>query len=394
MPDTPNDTIQASHLHIVCLDVPYPVDYGGVFDLFYKIRSLSEAGIKIHLHCYEYGRGRHRELNEYCEEVFYYARSSAAKSFFGRLPYIVASRASKQLLQRLRQDDHPVLMEGIHCTYFVHSGQLDRKRCFVRLHNVEHLYYKQLAQTARPAWKKIYFARESRLLKRYERSLKDKADFWTVTTKDLEVFTRELGFHTIGYLPLYLPEYKTVYAGEKGSYCLYHGNLSVPENEAAAIWLLEEIFCRLDIPFVIAGKNPSARLRDMAHAFNHTCIVANPAEDEMLELIKKAQLNVLPSLNETGIKLKLVNALYHGRHCVVNKAGVEGSGLDGLCIIANNATGMLAAIEQAFQTPFTRQQYEERMSSLGLAFNNQKTAAQMIRQIFGDSPAFHGSTPG
>ena len=46
------------HLHIVCLDVPYPVDYGGVFDLFYKIKALSEAGVKIHLHCFEYGRGQ------------------------------------------------------------------------------------------------------------------------------------------------------------------------------------------------------------------------------------------------------------------------------------------------------------------------------------------------
>ena len=53
--------MEERHLHIICLDVPYPVDYGGVFDLFYKIKTLHELGIKIHLHCFEYGRGQQPE---------------------------------------------------------------------------------------------------------------------------------------------------------------------------------------------------------------------------------------------------------------------------------------------------------------------------------------------
>ncbi|MCX6283192.1 MAG: mannosyltransferase, partial [Bacteroidetes bacterium] len=41
------------HLHIVSFDIPYPPDYGGVIDVYYKIKTLSEAGVKIHLHCFE-----------------------------------------------------------------------------------------------------------------------------------------------------------------------------------------------------------------------------------------------------------------------------------------------------------------------------------------------------
>ena len=69
------------HLHIVCLDIPYPADYGGVFDLFYKITALHKHGIKIHLHCFEYGRGKQDELNKYCEEVNYYKRKAGLKGF-------------------------------------------------------------------------------------------------------------------------------------------------------------------------------------------------------------------------------------------------------------------------------------------------------------------------
>ena len=42
-------------IHIVCFDVPHPPDYGGVIDIYYKVKSLHELGIKVHLHCYQYG---------------------------------------------------------------------------------------------------------------------------------------------------------------------------------------------------------------------------------------------------------------------------------------------------------------------------------------------------
>jgi hypothetical protein len=54
-------------LHIITHDVPWPADYGGVVDLFYKIKTLHQAGIKIHLHCFVNKRPPQEELNKYCE---------------------------------------------------------------------------------------------------------------------------------------------------------------------------------------------------------------------------------------------------------------------------------------------------------------------------------------
>ena len=53
-------------IHIISLNVPYPANYGGVIDVFYKIKSLHEAGVQIHLHCFDYGRGNQPELEKYC----------------------------------------------------------------------------------------------------------------------------------------------------------------------------------------------------------------------------------------------------------------------------------------------------------------------------------------
>jgi len=369
-------------LHLVCLDVPYPVDYGGVFDLFYKIKALSEAGIKIHLHCFEYGRGQQPVLNNYCVEVNYYERKKGLSAIDGRLPYMVSSRANPHLLAKLLQDDYPVLMEGIHCTYFLHSGQLPAHRSFVRLHNVEYQYYRQLATSTTSPLKKIYYQVESKLLHRYEAGLANKANFWTVTAKDCEVYVKEFGYNSVDFLPLYLPEYSPEWNGERGNYCLYHGNLSVPENHKAAVWLLQNIFNTVEVPFVIAGKNPSKALEKLAHQQPHTCLVANLQHLDMQELIKKAQVNILPAFNQTGIKLKLINALYHGRHCLLNMAGVDGSGLNHCCHISNTAGDMRRALVELYEKPFTYYDFEQRHQRLQHLFNNKNNAAQMIGWIF------------
>ena len=61
-------------LHIVSFDVPYPADYGGVIDVYYKIKALADQGVSIILHCYQYGRPEQKELEGLCEKVYYYPR--------------------------------------------------------------------------------------------------------------------------------------------------------------------------------------------------------------------------------------------------------------------------------------------------------------------------------
>jgi hypothetical protein len=56
-----------SAINIVAFDVPFPANYGGVIDVFHKIKTFNQLGVKVHLHCFEYGRGNQPELEQYCE---------------------------------------------------------------------------------------------------------------------------------------------------------------------------------------------------------------------------------------------------------------------------------------------------------------------------------------
>lgn len=358
------------------------MDYGGVFDLYYKLGALQQQDVKIHLHCFEYGRGEQPMLNQFCESVSYYRRNTGFSGVSVDYPYIVSSRKNEELLNRLLQDDYPILIEGVHCTYLLNDPRFAGRKCFVRLHNVEHIYYKHLFENAGSPLKKLYFLYESNLLKGYETKIANRATFWSVTEKDAETY-RALGCDNIQFLPLFLPNWKVNTTEGKGNFCLYQGDLSVGENEKAAIWLIEEVFDGVEIPFVVAGKNPSRKLQALVHSRNNCCLIANPEEREMQELIEKAHINIIPSYNSTGIKLKLINALYNGRHCVVNDQTVEGSGLYEACHIASGAEGFKEVIKHLQDCTFTTDDIAIRHQLLDNMFNNERNAKQMVEWIWG-----------
>jgi hypothetical protein len=370
------------HLHIVTLDTPWPVNYGGVIDLFYKIKALYEQGVQIHLHCFCKDDKPQTELNKFCVEVNYYSRNTGLKNFSFSIPYIVNSRNSEALLQNLKNDNYPILLEGIHCTYHLFKNNLPNRKIIVRLHNVEFEYYKHLAKNEPNILKRCYYLHESRLLKKYEKAIANKAKFLAVSEYDVQLYKNEFNAQDIQFLPVFIPQHLAVYNNNVGSYCLYHGNLSINENEKAATWLLKKVFANIDFPLVVAGKNPSKKLVKLAHAKASTCIIQNPINTDMKDLLTKAQINILPSFNNTGVKLKLINALQTGKHCIVNLVAVQGSGLEDLCHIANNAAAIQQKINLLFKTPVSEQEVNARNTLFEKLYNNAINAKKIIDLLY------------
>lgn len=361
--------------------MPYPLDYGGVIDIFCTIRALHAEGFDIILHCFEYGRGQQSILNQFCKEVHYYQRREGHKGFSFQMPYIVASRSDCSLLERLAADDHPILLEGIHTSYLLHDDRFRNRKVVVRLFNVESRYYHHLYKAERSFFKKAYYLNESRLLHQYEKQLASRATILSLSEQDTHYYKQAYAAKDVHTLPAFLPNDKVRSQEGIGTFCLYHGNLAVAENEKAALWLLEEVFRNLAIPFVVAGKNPSSRLERVAHLQSHTCLVANPDEKEMNDLIAKAQINILPSFNETGVKLKLLNALFNGRHVVVNQASVASTGFEPTCHIAETTAAMQRIIAQLYRLPFGEEEIRLRKKILEPLFDTSVNIRKLIEYL-------------
>jgi hypothetical protein len=93
---------------------------------------------------------------------------------------------------------------------------------------------------------------------------------------------------------------------------------------------------------------------------------------------------VLPTFQATGIKLKLLTALYSGRFCIVNKPMVEHTGLETLCIIANTPERMKEKIHDVMsgKKEFTQKEIQKRERILYSEFSNSKSAEALTKLLF------------
>lgn len=367
------------HLHIVSLDVPYPLDYGGAIDIYFRIKALHNLGYKISLHCYEYGRGKQQKaLEKYTEKCYYYVRKKPLVDWLSGTPFIVKTRSDKQLLDNLKEDDDPILFEGLHTTFFLSEDCLKKRIKIVRTHNVEHNYYSELAKQATGA-KKLFFQSEARKLEKYESILKQADHILAIQQNDLDHFKT---FHkSVHLLPASLPAIQKASYTTTESYCLFHGNLSVPENENAANWIINTLNSS-GLKLIIAGKSPSDELKKICQE-QSVELVANPNESKMDLLVQKARIHVLYTNQPTGLKLKLLQALNTSGHVLVNNKMTAGTKLEELCIVKNTQESYRAEAVQMIASEATEQLFNLRQEFLNKHFNTEKNCEIFSRLING-----------
>lgn len=327
--------------------------------MYYKILALHQAGCAIVFHCFAYGgRTVSKELEAACETVFTYPRKTGIRGVHHTLPYIVSSRQSEALVQNLLTDQSPILLEGVHCAALLHEPRLKGRFMMLRLHNVEADYYRQLAEQPASFFKKLYAYMEAERLRRFEKTLGNASLFLPIGETEYRFVQQQYPKHPVLLLPPFHPFTKVVSLAGQGDYALYHGNLAVPENKQAALFLAKWVFDGLSIPLIIAGKHPDADI--LALQNNHIRVVANPSEPELNQLIQHAQVHVLPAFQNTGIKLKLLHALYAGRHIIANKAMLEGTGLGEQITLAETPAEWQNSLRACFETPFTEADIKHR----------------------------------
>lgn len=372
--------MKQTHLHIISFDVPYPPDYGGVIDVFFKLKALHAAGIKITLHCFEYGRGKRKELEQYCDKVFYYKRKNGKLLLLNPLPYIVVSRSSEELVKDLLKDDSPILFEGLHCCFHLNDPRLKNRKKIVRMHNIEHAYYSNLAEVEKSFFRRNYFSSEAKKLAKFESILSSADIVAAISPGDAKELSSR--YKNVTNVIAFHPHDKIEIKEGKGDFALYHGSLAVGENNKAALYLVNEVFNGLSFPLVIAGNGASAELKEAASKNKNVKLKENISTAEIYSLIRTAQINILPTFQSTGIKLKLLSALYSGRHCIVNSPMVENTGLESLCCVADSPSEMKKEIQQLMNSEFNSSEKLKREKILEENFSNKTNSRKLLELLF------------
>lgn len=372
------------YLNVISLNIPWPANYGGVIDIYYKLKALHACGVHIILHCFEYERAKSPELEAICHEVHYYKRRTGIIPNLTYLPYNVYGRKDPHLISNLLNNNYPILFEGLHSCYYIGDKRLRNRMKIFRECNIEHDYYRALSHSTDNIIKKWYFQLEGLRFQLFQKQAEWANLIVAVSMTDASYLRKIFPHKQIEFIPCFHANEQISISRGKSDYVLYHGKLSVPENEKALLFLIKNVFSRLKYSCIIAGMNPTESIYKAAAPYPNVRIIPNPTQEQMDKLISQAQIHTLVTFQDTGLKLKLLNSLFCGRHIVANPLMLAGSGLDSLCHIVNTADEMVQVCNKLMEEPVDENIVQQRKAILFPEYSNAYQAERLRKMIYGE----------
>jgi len=132
-------------------------------------------------------------------------------------------------------------------------------------------------------------------------------------------------------------------------------------NETAALWFVHEVLPSVlaRVPharLAIVGSNPGARVVQLCSSPGVN-LFANVTDAALLAWYRRATVAVVPLLTGAGVKLKTVEALWHGVPVVSTPAGAQGlPGLDAIVAVETAPAAFAAAVCALLTDSALRQQ--------------------------------------
>ncbi|MFD2892838.1 hypothetical protein ACFS5J_12530 [Flavobacterium chuncheonense] len=374
--------MQDKILNIVAFDNPYPPNYGGVIDVYYKIKALYEIGFDIHLHCFV------KEVPKECIElqlitasVNFYKTEVKWYHLFSSLPISVISRAQKELVDNLVKIDAPILFEGLKTTCLYNDVRLKAKSKYLRYHNIEHNYYKGLALSETNLVKKFLFWIESNRYKKYENTVLggfksvltlSNADDYHVNT----IFGNSVlvpVFHGNSSVDECLSEF--------GEFTLFHGDLKTSDNLKSAFFVIE-IFKKIkNRKLVIASSSGKEIITKKIEHLQNIQFIELQTNEQLKELFTNAHICISWSFQKSGTKLKLINTLFQSRHNVINQNITDSQEVIGLCHIVASSSELVETINRLMEMPYAQKELIRRKKVLIEKLNDFQNAKKLVEVI-------------
>lgn len=324
-------------LHIISFNYPHPPSYGGLIDVYYKIKALSELGIRIHLHCFvdHIPVKIDAEMKAITENVFFYKKKKNPFLYFCSTPFAAAIRNSRVLLQNLEAMKAPILFEGLQTTSILNQLKSKEHKLYLRLHNNEAEYYKGLSSSEKNLFKKLIYRIEALKYKGYqEKRLKEFQCVFCLSEKEYHE-TENLS-HNAKLIHIFHGNQSVKTLSAKGDYFLFHGDLSISDNKRA---LDEAIDLFKGLPryrLVVASDRATEDIRRKIEGIENISLVPIETTDNLHQLLGNAHANILLSYQKSGTKVKLFNALYNSRFVIINENITDDESLINVCLIGTN----------------------------------------------------------
>lgn len=199
-------------------------------------------------------------------------------------------------------------------------------------HNAEYVMWQRLAEIERNPAKKAVLAIEWRRIARAEKMYAQRSDLVWAAPNDIDALAA-VGVPRQIMKPTYhLGEDEMLHwpplQFQDGNYnILFVGTLTWEANVDGLLWFFAESWAAIKeaVPqarLTIVGKNPDKRLLEATAGDERVHFTG--FVDDLMPLYNNARLFIVPLRFGSGIKVKLLNAMYRGLPIVTTPIGIEG----------------------------------------------------------------------
>lgn len=197
-----------------------------------------------------------------------------------------------------------------------------------RPHNIENLIWSQLAGEERNLFKSLYFRILARRIKKIEKKIINNFDaLVAISTSDLEWFkSHGLERPSLITAPGFKPEEIAEYSDSTQGKVFFIGALDWLPNIFGLNWFIKEVWPMIvnkipEAEFFIAGRNASEKTISGLKGLN---IFFVGEVDSSSLFIKEKTVMVVPLFSGSGIRIKIIEGMSHGKCIVATPKAAEG----------------------------------------------------------------------
>ena len=226
----------------------------------------------------------------------------------------------------------------------------------LRAHNIEHLIWKRLWQTAGNPLKKFYLKHLFTTLEKYEKEIINSFDgIVPITQKDARFFRQHTSVPVLA-VPFGIDLKKLhQYKKEPEKHALFHiGAMNWIPNQEGIKWFLNGVWPRLHeenpgLEVFLAGREMPDWLKNINEEGVH---VAGEVPDAY-EFMGKYTISLAPLLSGSGIRIKIIESMALGKAVVATTVGAEGiaCGHGKEIMLADTPQAFAGAVEKLWKDP-------------------------------------------
>lgn len=323
--------------------LPYPPYKGGVSTSWRVLKYLSEHFATTVLTLLKWDDEKHVPdfLNQIALEDFQGVSftlnrtpGTIIKSYLKAVPINFIRNYHPMMEQaiqkRLHQADY-ILVDHYEMYQYLFRQKMSGKVILYE-HNAEYMLWKRFSEVETNPLKKILTHWESLKIRKQERQFCEDADQVLAFPNDAKAL-QKLSDKPIPFTEILpcgeesLLEAPQLQWEETEESLLYVGALSWEANLDGLLWFISNVwptlkFQRPGLVFYLVGAEPPERLVKMVNGTQG--IVLKGFVEDLEPLYRKARVFIAPLRFGSGIKLKVLNALFRGIPVVTTPIGVEG----------------------------------------------------------------------